>query len=193
MAERAGSWWRLGGLFLGFAALMGLAWSMGWTDGWTPQTVGAWIESAGAWGIAGYLVLFAIGNMMQVPGVVFMTAAVLVWGPLWGTLLAFLGALGAVMLSFAIVRQVGGSPLGGLEKPWVQRTLARLEERPLRVIVMLRTFMIASPPLNMALAMTGLRARTYLTGSALGLVVPVAFVCLGVEAIEAFMCPPGVG
>jgi uncharacterized membrane protein YdjX (TVP38/TMEM64 family) len=82
-----------------------------------------------------------------------------------------------VCFSFAIVRLVGGKALGELENPWVKKVMAKLDERPITTIALLRVVLIMSPQLNYALALTNVRFRDYLIGSVIGLVPPIlAFV-----------------
>ena len=61
---------------------------------------------------------------------------------------------------------------------WAQRLLARLDARPVSSIVVLRFFMQTAPPLNYALAMSGVKFRDYLVGTVLGLPLPIALYCL---------------
>jgi uncharacterized membrane protein YdjX (TVP38/TMEM64 family) len=61
--------------------------------------------------------------------------------------------------------------------------LGRLDAHPVRVVALLRVVLIHSPQLNYALALSSLRYRDYLLGSALGLVLPVAVEVLLVERL----------
>ena len=68
--------------------------------------------------------------------------------------------------------------LAGLERPLLKRILNRLDERPIRTVFILRILLFLAPPLNYALAMTNVRFRDYLVGSALGLVLPLLIITL---------------
>jgi hypothetical protein len=73
----------------------------------------------------------------------------------------------------------GGAPLVGVRQRWLRRALSRLETRRVLTVALLRTFLVLSPPLSFALAMSRTRFRDRLLGSALGLVAPVAaYVCV---------------
>ena len=71
-------------------------------------------------------------------------------------------------------RTGGGRALSQLERPFLKRILQKLDERPIRAVLVLRMLLWLAPALNYTLAMTDLRFRDYLIGSALGLVIPVA-------------------
>lgn len=132
------------------------------------------MQGAGVLGFLGFLVLFAVGELLHVPGVVFVVAAIVAYGRLLGGIAGFVGAVVAVVVSFTVVRLVGGQPLAGVRRPWMQRMLAQLDRRPIRVVALLRVALWMAPPLNYALAMSTVRFRDYLLGSALGLVPPIA-------------------
>lgn len=136
------------------------------------------VESAGGWGFAVFVAVFALGVLLQVPGMLFVGTGILVYGKSTGYLANLTGAIVAVCASFVMVRTVGGSALSGVRRPWVQRLLARLDEKPIRWLIVMRLFAFISPPLNYALALTRIRFRDYAIGSALGLIIPMAVVTL---------------
>lgn len=145
------------------------------------------MESAGLWGFLLFVAIFAVGELLHIPGVVFVGAAMLVYDRAWGTAAAFTGAVTSVTVSFLVVRAVGGQALAQIERPLVKKILARLEQRPIATVILLRLVFWMAPPVNYALAMTRLRFREYLLGSAIGLVVPVVLAALFLEWIIANM------
>jgi len=132
------------------------------------------VQHAGAAGVGVFLVAFACGELLHVPGLVFVATAVMAWGRFAGGMLAYAGALVAVSLAFAIVRTVGGQPLGDLKQRRVRAILARLEEQPIRTVAVLRLFLWLAPALTYALALSRVKYRHYVAGSAIGLALPVA-------------------
>ena len=141
------------------------------------------VQHAGAAGVAIFFVAFAVGELLHVPGLVFIATAVLSWGHLVGGAIAYAGALGSVTLSFFVVRGIGGQALGELRWQWVQKILARLDERPILTVALLRMFLWLAPALNYALALSRVRFRDYLVGSALGLVLPIALGSIFLERL----------
>src|SRR5215813_1494503 len=140
----------------------------------TVESLRATIASAGTAGVVLYVIAFCLGELLHVPGLVFVAAGVLAYGPVLGGPLAFLGAVAAVSVSFWVVRAIGGRPLGELRIRWVRRALARLDARPIATIALLRLVLILSPPLNYALALSQVSFAHYFLGSVLGLVAPIA-------------------
>jgi len=160
------------------ALLLGGAWliadRMGLRESMTQEGVREMTQDAGAFGMISYLFAFALGQLVQLPGVAFVLAARVAYGPLVGFVAGYAGALLSVSVSFFFVRAVGGRALTGMKWKWAQRVLARLDERPMLTIIVLRTLFALSPPLNYALAMSATRFRHYFAGSAIGLVAPIA-------------------
>src|SRR5215813_4541711 len=140
----------------------------------TVESLRATIASAGIAGVALYVIAFCLGELLHVPGLVFVAAGVLAYGPALGGPLAFLGAVASVSVSFWIVRAIGGRPLGELQTRWVRRALAQLDARPIVTIALLRLVLILAPPLNYALALSQVSFAHYFLGSVLGLVAPIA-------------------
>jgi uncharacterized membrane protein YdjX (TVP38/TMEM64 family) len=136
------------------------------------------IRSAGVWGWALYIATFAGGEFIHIPGMVFVLAGILIYGQVVGFGLAWMASVVSVCFSFVVVRRLGGTPLANVEKPWVKRILGRLNAQPIRTVVVLRLVLWLAPPLNYALALTNVRFRDYLIGSALGLIAPVAGVAI---------------
>src|SRR5579883_1459269 len=103
---------------------------------------------AGAWGWALFTAVFALGELIHVPGLVFVAGGVLAYGRLWGGLLSWAAALVSISVTFFVVRAIGGRPLAEAESAWLRRVLSRLEARPVRTVALLRVVFILSPTLN---------------------------------------------
>jgi len=154
--------------------LFGIGRALGLQQHLTVESLRATIASAGTAGVVLYVIAFCLGELLHVPGLVFIAAGVLAYGPALGGLLAFLGAVASVSVSFWVVRAIGGRPLGELHTRWVRRALARLDARPIATIAMLRLVLILAPPLNYALALSQVSFAHYFLGSVLGLIAPIA-------------------
>jgi len=140
----------------------------------TVESLRATMASAGTAGVVLYVIAFCLGELLHVPGLVFVAAGVLAYGPVLGGPLAFLGAVASVSASFLVVRAIGGRPLRALGNRWVRRALAQLDARPVATIAVLRLVLILWPPLNYALALSQVSFAHYFLGSVLGLVAPIA-------------------
>lgn len=171
-------WWRLGALAAALVALFAVGRLAGWTDDLSTARVRAAIESAGAWGPILFVLAFSVGELLHVPGMVFVAAAVVAYGRLGGGALALAGAIVSLSVSFVVVRAIGGKPLGAIRWRFARRVLGHLDARPVRTVALLRLVLWMSPQVNYVLALSSVRFRSYLAGSALGLTLPIAGIAL---------------
>lgn len=174
-------------LVLLLAGAWALARATGLSTSLTPERLREVVTAAGAWALLVFVGAFTVGLLVQVPGIVFLLLARTVWGPLEAFVVGYASALVSSAIVFALVRAVGGAPLGEVRWGPAKRVLAGLERRPILSVAMLRAVLLLTPPLNYALALSRLRARDHLVGSALGLVVPVAAVMFLSEAALALL------
>jgi uncharacterized membrane protein YdjX (TVP38/TMEM64 family) len=180
-------WWRIALLVLLFVVPLAVAKLTGFDEWLDVDRIRELMARAGALGFLAFLVLFAIGELLHVPGWVFVGAASIAYGQGPGFAASYAGALVSVSISFFVVRAVGGQPLGAIKRPFLRRILARLESHPIGTVVILRLLLVLTPALNYALAMSKVRYREYLIGSAVGLVAPVALFVFFFDWLSQFL------
>lgn len=173
LSPAARRWLRVGLLVLVLGGLMVAGAASGLTRDLSVESLRGWMVGAGVVGILGFLAAFALGTLVQVPGVLFVAAAALAWGPVVGASVALVGAVLSITLSFLLVRAIGGQVLTEIRRPFVQRVLARLDRAPIRTVALLRLVLWVSPPLTYALAFSNVPLRAYVVGSTAGLVLPI--------------------
>lgn len=178
-------WRRVGLLVLGLVAATVAFRASGLHERLTLGGLREAVVAAGVWGRVLFVAAFCAGELLHVPGLLFVAAGVLLWGRVDGGLFAFGAALASLSVSFGVVRAAGGTALDGVKAGWVKRALARLEARPVLTVALLRAVLALAPPLNVALALAPLRFRDYLVGSAIGLVPPVLLAVLLVDRVAA--------
>jgi uncharacterized membrane protein YdjX (TVP38/TMEM64 family)/rhodanese-related sulfurtransferase len=80
-----------------------------------------WLGSLGLWAPVGYVVLFALGTVAFVPGVLFSLAGGALFGPFWGSIWNLTGATLGATLTFLAARYIAGG--------WVTRKAGGLLKR----------------------------------------------------------------
>ncbi len=150
----------------------------GAAEEWSLAALRAEMEGAGLAGFGVYVMVFVTGQLMGVPAWLFFIAAAASYGPFAGFGASLLGALCSVSLTFGFVRGVGGQPLAEIEQPLIRKMMARLETRPLRTMIALRLIFISFPPMNYALAMSGVRFRDYFLAALVGVAPPIVGIVL---------------
>ncbi|OOG56165.1 VTT domain-containing protein [Polaromonas sp. C04] len=129
-------------------------------------------------GVLIFVAMFSLGNLIQIPGWIFLAAAVLALGRVWGGVVTYIAAVMSCAITFLIIRLVGGDALLQLKSKWARKILGRLHAQPVTSIALLRTMFQTLPALNAALALSGVKFRQYLAGTMLGLPLPIALYCL---------------
>ncbi len=173
-----GSAWRLVALALVLVGTFVIGHAAGASEHLSAEGLRRLVEGAGAAGVVGFVVLFVVGELVHVPGLVFVGAAVALWGPAHGGAIAGVGALLSLVTSFVVVRAIGGTPLGAVKSGLARRVLRHLDLRPVTTVAVVRAVFILSPPITYALALSGIRFRDYFVGSAVGLVPPLTVAVL---------------
>jgi uncharacterized membrane protein YdjX (TVP38/TMEM64 family) len=151
------------------ATLLALSVASGLTEQLTAESIRTTVAEAGAWGIALYMLIFIGGQMLHLPGLIFIGAGAVAFGAGPGALLALLGGTLATAVNFVFVRMVGGQPVHALKHPIARRGVALLDERPLRAILGLRLVFFTSPAITTVFALSNVRFRDHLLGSAIGM------------------------
>lgn len=129
-------------------------------------------------GLVFFVLLFSLGNLIQIPGWVFLAAAVLTLGRIWGGVVTYVAAVTSCVLTFVTIRALGGDALRLLENRVAVRILRELDRHPIGSVALLRILFQTVPALNYALGLSGIRFRAYLIGTLIGLPLPIALYCI---------------
>jgi uncharacterized membrane protein YdjX (TVP38/TMEM64 family) len=136
------------------------------------------IEQHQIGGLLLFVLLFSLGNLIQIPGWIFLAAAVLTLGQMWGGVVTYVAAVVSCALTFLTIRALGGDALRQLKNRLAVRILGELDARPIGSVALLRLLFQTAPALNYALSMSGIRFRSCLIGTLLGLPLPIALYCI---------------
>ena len=149
----------------------------------SPQTIKALFLEHPFWGLVFFCVAFSVGNLLYVPGWVFLVGAVFALGKEWGGVVTIVAGVCSATGSFFLIRAVGGSALRSFNNKWADRIFSQLDERPVLSVTLLRLLFQTLPALNYALALADIRFRYYLVGTLLGLPIPIFLYCYFFEII----------
>lgn len=172
-------------------ALLALLWAVfkftGLRSRIHPQALRDGFAAHRVWGFVAFTALFALGNLIQLPGWIFLASAVLALGPLWGGVATFVAAQVSCAVTFVVVRAFGADALRELPGPLARRLFARLDAHPVRSVALLRVVFQTVPALNYALALSGLRFRDYQLGTLIGLPLPLIVYAAFFDTLAAWM------
>lgn len=123
------------------------------------------ILDAGVFGVALFVILYTVGIMMNLPGVLFLFSGFMIYGDLQGFIVIYISSMVGVIVHFYFVRFMAGEALAEIKHPFIKKQLERLEERPILTTVILRIIFYVSPPANYALALSPIKWRHFIIGS----------------------------
>lgn len=129
-------------------------------------------------GLILFVLIFSLGNLIQIPGWIFLAAAVLTLGKTWGAAATYVAAIISCSITFLTIRLLGGDILRKIKNKIAIKLLEKLDAHPIGSIFLLRMLFQTIPALNYALAMSGVKFREYLIGTMLGLPLPIALYCI---------------
>ena len=138
-------------------------------------------------GLVLFCLAFSVGNLLYVPGWVFLVGAVFALGKEWGGMATFMAGLCSSTISFYIIRHLGGTALRSLNHRWADKIFMQLDERPVISVTLLRLLFQTLPALTYALALADIRFRHYFWGTFLGLPIPIFLYCYFFDLVFQFV------
>ena len=140
------------------------------------------IRSWGAWGVVGSIGLMVAHSFLPFPSEIVALANGMLYGPVWGTLITWIGAMLGAAAAFAVGRILGQPVLYRLLSPHGQDGLARWSrEQGGRTLLVARLIpVIAFNLVNYAAALTEISWWTFLWATGLGILpLTIVLVVLG--------------
>lgn len=164
---------RLGSTLV-FAITLGLIIELtGLRENFSLEYLKATIEANLFVGIAIFIGMFALGNLIQVPGWIFMAAALLTLGKVGGGLVTYTAAVLSCLVTYVIIGYIGKDALRSINNKYAKKLLGHLDSRPLRSVILLRAFFGTAPVLNYAMALSGVTFNNHIKGTLIGLAIPI--------------------
>ncbi|MDC0230835.1 VTT domain-containing protein [Aureispira] len=116
---------------------------------------------------------------MNVPGAVFLIFAILTYGYFWGILISYITALLCAMINFLFARFIGGKALSEIKNKRIQRALSKVETNPISTLFWLRMFLLLSPVVNYAMALTNIKFKHFFIGNVIAMLFPFVIIIAG--------------
>ena len=140
-----------------------------------PTTVKLELQRFGGWAPILFLLLYALGTVLFVPGSVLTVAGGAVFGPIWGTLWNLTGATLGATLAFMIARYVAFDWVAARSGERLSRLMRGVEEEGWRFVAFVRLVpLFPFNLMNYAFGLTRIRLRDYVLAS---------FVCMAPGAL----------
>lgn len=152
-----------------------------WFD--DPRQIKAEVLRLGIWGPLGFILLYAIGPSLLLPGAIMTLAAGLAFGAFWGSIYAVVGAYMGALIAFGVGRMLGKQFVERIIGDRFEKLLDRIARNGFHIILYLRFFpIIPYNALNLLAGASPISFRDYFWASMIGLIPgTVLFAFLGNE------------
>lgn len=139
----------------------------------TSETLGRLIDKAGIWAPAAFILLYAVGVCLFVPGTLLTAIGAAIFGPYWGFVYVWLGAMLGASAAFFVGRTLGREFAASLIGDRLRKYDDAIERNGFATVLYLRLVYFPFTPMNFGMGLTRVRFRDYFFGTALGIIVGV--------------------
>ena len=137
----------------------------------TADALGSFLETAGLWAPVLYMMIYAVGVCLFLPGTLLTGLGAAIFGAYWGFLYVWIGAMMGASAAFFIGRTLGrdfaASLIGGKLKKYDDA----IERNGFATVLYLRLVYFPFTPMNFGMGLTKVRFRDYVAGTGLGIIV----------------------
>ncbi|HKD65733.1 MAG TPA: TVP38/TMEM64 family protein [Candidatus Binataceae bacterium] len=148
-----------------------------------PQLIKVEVLRWGVWGPIGFMLLYAFGPSMLVPGAVMTLAAGLAFGAVWGSVYSIIGADLGALVAFGAGRFLGKGFVNSMLSGRFGETLDKIARNGFQIILYLRVFpIIPYNALNLLAGASPISFKDYFWASVIGMIPgTILFAFLGNE------------
>lgn len=137
----------------------------------TVEKLGDLLVAAGIWAPLAFILFYAIGICLFIPGTLLTTLGAAIFGPYWGFVYvwvaAMLGAAGAFLIGRYLGREFAASLIGDRLKKFDDA----IERNGFATVLYLRLIYFPFTAMNFGMGLTKVRFPDYLWGTGLGILV----------------------
>jgi uncharacterized membrane protein YdjX (TVP38/TMEM64 family) len=137
----------------------------------TVEKLGALLTAAGIWAPLAFILIYAIGVCLFIPGTLLTALGAAIYGPYWGFIYvwvaAMLGAAGAFLIGRYLGREFAASLIGDRLKKYDDA----IERNGFATVLYLRLVYFPFTAMNFGMGLTKVGFRDYLWGTGLGILV----------------------
>jgi uncharacterized membrane protein YdjX (TVP38/TMEM64 family) len=137
----------------------------------TAEALTAFLESAGIWAPVVYIITYAVGVCLFLPGTLLTGLGAAIFGAYWGFvyvwIAAMLGASGAFLIGRTLAREFAASLIGDNFRKYDDA----IERNGFATVLYLRLVYFPFTPMNFGMGITKVRFKDYIFGTGLGIIV----------------------
>jgi uncharacterized membrane protein YdjX (TVP38/TMEM64 family) len=137
----------------------------------TADAMGGFLERAGLWAKVVYMMIYAVGVCLFVPGTLLTGLGAAIFGAYWGFLYVWIGAMLGASAAFFIGRTLGRDFAASLIGDKLKKYDDAIERNGFATVLYLRLVYFPFTPMNFGMGLTKVRFWDYVAGTGLGIIV----------------------
>jgi uncharacterized membrane protein YdjX (TVP38/TMEM64 family) len=137
----------------------------------TAETLGRFLQGAGLWAPVVYMLIYAVGVCLFVPGTLLTGLGAAIFGAYRGFLYVWIGAMMGSAAAFLIGRTLGRDFAASLIGDKLKRYDDAIERNGFATVLYLRLVYFPFTPMNFGMGLTKVRFWDYVAGTGLGIIV----------------------
>lgn len=137
----------------------------------TPEALGRFLDDAGYWAPVIYMMIYAVGVCLFVPGTLLTGLGAAIFGAYWGFLFVWVGAMMGAGAAFFIGRTLGREFAASLIGDRLKKYDDAIERNGFATVLYLRLVYFPFTPMNFGMGLTKVHFWDYIFGTGLGIIV----------------------
>ena len=137
----------------------------------TVESFGGFMEKAGYWAPLLFILIYAVGVCLFIPGTLLTGLGAAIFGAYWGFLYVWTGAMLGAAAAFFIGRTLGREFAASLIGDRLKKYDDAIERNGFATVLYLRLVYFPFTPMNFGMGLTKVRFSDYLFGTGLGIIV----------------------
>ena len=137
----------------------------------TVEALGGFLDSAGLWGSLLFMLIYAVGVCLFLPGTLLTGLGAAIFGAYWGFLFVWIGAMLGSSAAFFIGRTLGREFAASLIGDKLKMYDDAIERNGFATVLYLRLVYFPFTPMNFGMGLTKVRFWDYFFGTGLGIIV----------------------
>ncbi|MBW1979652.1 MAG: TVP38/TMEM64 family protein [Deltaproteobacteria bacterium] len=137
----------------------------------TADSLQYFLDRTGFWAPVAFIIVYAVGVCLFVPGTVLTGLGAAIFGPYWGFLYVWLGAMAGATMAFFISWSLGREFASSLAGNRLRKYDEAIERNGFATVLYLRLVYFPFTPMNFGMGLTRVRFWDYFFGTGLGIVV----------------------
>jgi len=136
----------------------------------TAEVFGNFLETVGFWAPLVYIVVYAVGVCLFIPGTLLTGLGAAIFGAYWGFVYVWVGAMIGASIAFFIGRTLGREFAASLIGNKLKKYDDTIERNGFAAVLYLRLIYFPFTPMNFGMGLTKVHFRDYVSGTGLGII-----------------------